>query len=535
MNPDDLDELLRTGAERFEEMMRRPAECRTLEIELKTAMKLKDVARCRFLLQEKEQWLAQFKSHEFAELMDAAIQADAAADELVGLLLQSGVPAQCVQDQLGPHYQHTPLVTAARIGRLDLIQKLVAAGADLFWASPTGANVLSQIQPSRAGQDLLRDTPEMARVREWLMEQGVRIDPLCADSRRKLVWASSSSVSWPDVPVLLGMGIPLDATGWTPFMLRLASGVAKVDEVKALAPRELHQRDASHRTPFLLAVAAGDREIARALVEAGSDLHAAGHCGATALHLAAEANHCQMVEWLLANGVELDARDEFGHSALRAAVGNNALEAARLLLQKGAELDARDGFGISALREAVGNNGLEAARLLLEKGAKLNERDCFDDGLIHSVDLRGDIAMLELLMNAGAKVNDVSGDGSWPLSSACQQGNAAAVAFLLQAGADPNLTSAGGTALFAAVSADSLECAQLLVQAGADVNVRDCDGCNCLFNLRSEQVAHFLLGQGADAGVTDPCGAFPEDSEWIPISVRQILKNSRISRQGPPS
>ncbi len=482
----------------LQEMMRRPPECRSLDLELKAAMEVKDVAGCRLLLREKGRWLAQFKSYEFAELMDAAIRADSAAAELVELLLKSGVAAHSVYDRIGPEYQHTPLVTAARIGRLDLIQKLVAAGADLFWASPSGTNVLSEIHPSRARQDFVSDTPAMAQVREWLTEQGVRMDPLCADSRRKLLWASRDPGSWPDVPTLLGMGIPVEETGWTPFMLELATGGAGVDQVNALVAAELHHRDAWSRTPFLLAVAAGNLGVAQALVNRGSDLLAIGHYGATALSIAAEYNLPHMITWLLESGIDLEDWNSLGCPALQEAVQADSPEAVQLLLRKGGDVRKRDGQGYA---------------------------------LIHGVSYRGDFAMLKLLLDAGAEVNDVSGGGSWPLHDACQAGNAAAVAFLLQAGADPNLTSTGETALFAAVAKDSLECVHLLVQAGADVNATDCDGWTCLFHLRSERVARFLLEQGADPGNPDQCGGLPEDWGGVPMAVRQLLRDRRGERR----
>jgi hypothetical protein len=106
-------------------------------------MATRDRASFCGLLRKNRKWLAQFKSHELAELMDAAIHATEATDDFVGELLQAGVPAHCVHDHIGPEYQHTPLITAARLGRLDLVQSLVAAGANLFWTSPTGANALS--------------------------------------------------------------------------------------------------------------------------------------------------------------------------------------------------------------------------------------------------------------------------------------------------------------------------------------------------------------------------------------------------------
>jgi len=123
-----------------------------------------------------------------------------------------------------------------------------------------GANALSEIFPSRARQAPCEDTPELERVREWLAQQGLRVNPLSADSRRKLVWASGQPESWPDVPTLIELGIPLDATGWTPFMLNMALGKAEVRDVADLTVDELHHRDAWNRTPLLLAVAAGDLE-----------------------------------------------------------------------------------------------------------------------------------------------------------------------------------------------------------------------------------------------------------------------------------
>ena len=500
MTSEDFESLTQGATDRLAESLRRPWKYSEFEMELKTAINQQDIVLCRELLKKKGRWLTSFKGHELTELMDAAIRADAAADELVGLLLQSGVPAHCVYDYIGPSYQHTPLFTAARIGRLDLVQKLAKAGADVHWTSPSGANALSEILPSKAGQAPTADTPAIAAVRDWLTEQGLRIVPHCADSRRKLQWASGQPTSWPDIPALLTLGIPLEETGWTPFMLDLALGLADARAAANLAADEIHHTDAWNRTPFLLAVTAGDLAIAQALLGAGSDLHASGHCKASALHLAAEFDHCHLLEWLLATGIPLDARDQFGDSALHSAVGGNCVDAAGLLLAKGADIRERDHNGYA---------------------------------LIHEVSLTNDLTMLRLLLKAGAEVNDVSGGGCWPLHDACREGNAATVSFLLEVGANPNLTSTGETALFSAVVSDSLECVRLLLEAGADVNATDCDGWTCLFHLQSEQVARYLLERGADPGIADQCGGLPEDWKRIPVTVRRMLRTRRIRRQQP--
>ena len=472
-------------------------EYRELAMELITAIERKDVAGCASLLREKGKWLPEFKSHELAELMDAAVHADTAADGLIDLLLASGVPAHTVYDHIGESYQHTPLITAARCGRLDLIRKLVATGADLHWNSPTGANALSEILPSNACQAPTRDNRDLAAVREWLVSQGLRIDPLCRDSRRKLLWASRQPDSWQDVPFLLELGIPLDETGWSPFMLNLATGRADLHAAADLSEDDLRHTDAWRRTPFLLAVVAGRLEIARTLMEHGGDIHARAHCGATALHLAAEYNHCDLIEWLLQIGLPRDVRNDFGNSPLHDAVSADSLKAAALLIRMGADPGERDENGYS---------------------------------LIHDVRMSDDLSMLKLLLDAGTEVNDVSGGGTWPLRDACEAGNPQAVEFLLERGADPHLTSTGETALFAAVCHDSIECVRLLLDAGADVNATDCDGWTCLCYLRSETVACLLLDRVASPEIPDQCGGLSEDQYGIPLPVRQILKDRRLNK-----
>lgn len=465
----------------------------SLEMALNAAMAVGDTGTFCTLLREKKAVLAEFKNHEFAKLMDAAIETGSAADEFVGMLLEAGVPAHCVYDRIGTDYQHTPVITAAKRGRLDLIEKLMAAGADLFWKSPTGANVLSEILPSRTSQAPIDDTPEGVSIRDWLVARGVRFDPDCADSRRKMIWASSFPASWPDVPTLLGLGIPFSATGWSAFMFDLAMGRASAGSVEKLTPAELNHRDRWSRTPFLLAVTAGNLPIAQALLSSGSDLHARGHCGTTALHIAASHNYCDIIEWLLAGGAQLDVRNEFGGSPLHDAVTAESLEAAALFLREGADLWGSHEVSL----------------------------------LIHEVSYYGAFSMLKLLLGAGAKVNSVSDCGSWPLRDACEAANADAVSFLLREGADPNLTSTGETALFAAVSSDSIECVRMLLEAGADVNAQDVDGWTCLFCLRSERVADLLLNHGASPGISDQCGKLPEDWERIPLAIRCKLRNRR--------
>lgn len=472
----------------------------SLEMELDTAIRTSDIPRCRELLQTKGHLLTSIPNDQLVLLFDEAIKTGPAADSLLTLLLDAGVPANAIYDQGGPDYQHTPLVTAALHGRLDLIQKLVAAGADPLWSSPIGTTALSELLPSSAPEAPFLDSTAISEVRTWLTQQGLTFNPLCTDSQRKLFRASAQPASWPDIPALLAIGIPLSATGWSPFMLKLASGTATTDDVASLSPDDLSHRDACDRTPFLLAITAGNLDIASALLDHGSNLHETGNCEASALHVAAKHNRCHLIPWLLDKGLPLQAKDKSGHSPLHSAVSSNCTDAARILLDLGANPRESNRHGYSP---------------------------------IHEVHFSPDLAILKLLLNAGADINAVSGGGSWPLYSACESGNAAAVALLLNSGADPDLTSSGETALFAAVASDSIECVQLLLDAGASVHASDGDdaGRSCLFNLRSESIALLLLDKDANPGAADECGILPEDWEQIPIAVRDLLRTLRLAHE----
>lgn len=474
----------------------RPIDVTMIIMELNHALDVKDSDYCRSLLDELRPYFSHIKAHEYASFLDRAIAAGERATELIGLLLDFDVPAHCVYDWIGREYQHTPVITAARHGRRDLIEQLLAAGADLQWCSPTGANALSETLPTRAHQAPREDSADMASLRQWLTEQGLRIDPTCADSQRKMRWASSQPESWPDIASLVAHGISLDATKWNSFQYEMAMGRAKLSDVHDLSEDELSHRDAWNRTPFLLAITAGDRALAAALLDRGSDLHAKGRCGVSALHIAARYNHASLIPWLLDLGILLSVRNDFEETALH---------------------------------EAVAYHSVEAATLLLEKGADVTEKTHTEDAGIHKLSDHSDSAMLQLLMKYGACINTVSGSGEWPLKNVCRNGDVNAVRFLLENGADVNLNSTGETALFSAVLADSMECIQLLIDAGADVNATDCDGWTCLFCLRSTEAAKLLLDHGASPAIGDEIGELPEDWRGIPRDVRNMLKEARLN------
>ncbi|HLG58639.1 MAG TPA: ankyrin repeat domain-containing protein [Vicinamibacterales bacterium] len=97
-----------------------------------------------------------------------------------------------------------------------------------------------------------------------------------------------------------------------------------------------------------------------------------------------------------------------------------------------------------------------------------------------------------------------------PLADAAERGNLAAVRSLIGQGIDVNATRVDGTtALHAAVHADRLEVAELLLKAGANAAVRDRYGVTPLYlasvNGNAEMIRR-LLDSGVDPNTVDPGG-----------------------------
>lgn len=452
-----------------------------------------DLTECRKLLERGALPPVEVPPEQQAEAFDAMIGGSHAAEGL-DLLLAWGFDPSSVRMPDDEGYQSTPFISAVRANRIDLMEALKTAGADIQWKSPTGANAATAALPSNAFQDLRRDSPDQRAVRQWLDIHGIQFDPNCREMRRQITWASYGPSSWPDVPMLIELGVDANHLKWSPFMMKIAVRDATPEDAMEASLQALSDRDRYNRTPFLLSVSAGRRDLAEALVARGADPLARGWYGATALHLAAREGHDELMEWIVDLGVPVDARDDHGGTPLDEVMFGNQSESAAMLLRLGADPNAED------------ENGFR---------------------IIHNA---GSAEVIRLLQKAGADVNAISGGGDWPLKDACASADPVLVEYLLENGAEVNRTSTGETALFSAVASDSLECVRLLLDAGAQINVTDVDGWTCLYHVRSLPMAELLLAHGADPGLTGMFDDRPEN--WTSsIEVAELIQRERLKAE----
>jgi len=158
---------------------------------------------------------------------------------------------------------------------------------------------------------------------------------------------------------------------------------------------------------------------------------------------------------------------------IQAAKNGDAATVASLLKQK-VDVNAVEPDGTAALHYAVRGDDLEITDKLLRAGASPSARNRYGITPLHLACLNGDPAMVELLLKAGADANEVSTEGETALMTASRAGALDVAKTLLSHGANVNAKEEwrGQTALMWAVAQHHPDVARELIAHGAEVNVR---------------------------------------------------------------
>lgn len=146
----------------------------------------------------------------------------------------------------------------------------------------------------------------------------------------------------------------------------------------------------------------------------------------------------------------------------------------RALLKQHVDANASDVDGTTALIYAAHQNDMDSVNLLLAAGANAKAANQYQVTALAEASSVGNSAMMEALLKAGADPSATSGEGETPLMTASRTGAVAGVKALLARGANVNAKDAyrGETALMFAVAENHADVAKLLIDAGADVNAK---------------------------------------------------------------
>jgi len=139
-----------------------------------------------------------------------------------------------------------------------------------------------------------------------------------------------------------------------------------------------------------------------------------------------------------------------------------------------------DSMGRTSLHHSV-LQSVDSDFLLIEAlqaGCDVNAVDKFGRCAIHYAAKRGYVKCLRRLITCGASLDVLSKDGMSPLMEAVKKSQLEATKILVQAGANVNLRNEekGETAIHYAACSSDFECVEVLVQAKANLNAQDLAG-----------------------------------------------------------
>jgi ankyrin repeat protein len=240
------------------------------------------------------------------------------------------------------YYICNPLHLAASRGNKDLVQLLIAAGAEVDAKDSRGRNALF-----------------------WAAAGDCRI--------------RGKSYPWRVVPV---GKLSLPNTGG----LRQSRDFTAGARLLIAHGAKVNSADRDGATPLHAAAISGQKDLAAVLIVNRAKINARTNMECTPLHWAASAGHKDIVDLLIANGAEVNAvtilpkyqRREFhGHTALYYAIKEGHDEVAKRLRKYGAKLSGKEQASIDDLLVVhVYDDRIDRVKEAMEKGAnpKWNSR-----------------------------------------------------------------------------------------------------------------------------------------------------------------
>ncbi|KAM0544379.1 hypothetical protein ACHAPJ_011838 [Fusarium lateritium] len=211
--------------------------------------------------------------------------------------------------------------------------------------------------------------------------------------------------------------------------------------------------------------------------------------------------------WALLSVMEkpqIDAKDEDGDTALHNATRRGLKRVAIKLFSVSADISLENNSGYQPLHVACSRGHLWFAKELFNRGADIEAKDKWEQTPLFLASWKGMKEVVEWLLEHNAETETFTSLGNSPLSVASQEGHFEIFKLLLRA--NPLLlNSAPGslkwTPLHAAVYHDRLKIVDILLEAGARIDLCDNDGWTPLMTAicrTNEAATKRLLGHRPD-------------------------------------
>ncbi|KAJ7990738.1 hypothetical protein DPEC_G00290030 [Dallia pectoralis] len=334
---------------------------------------------------------------------------------------------------------------------------------------------------------------------------------------------------------------------WIPLHEAAFNGQAEC--MKALIkaqPGSVDKRTLQEQTALLLAVSGQHLSCVQCLLQAGAEPDISGKNRETPLYKACELENLDLVNLLLSFGATVNQRCNRGWTALHEAVCRDNIEICEMLVRAGASVNPPSTCSITPLIVAVQQECVKALRYLIKKGADVNIQTCDGTTALFEASKYGHREIVELLISYNADANKPTKAALLPLHIAAQYGHHEIVSLLLpvtsrvvirhtgisplhlaaehnrdkitsillKTRSDVNATLSHkrsmqysdnrSTPLYFAIANRSTETAEVLVKAGASLNLDPVSPFLAAVRLGCARTVCLLLQHGADVNISIP-------------------------------
>lgn len=245
------------------------------------------------------------------------------------------------------------LCLAAKSGRMDLVEALIAGGAAVDFYTACAVLDLPAVQAFLADDTALATRPDPNGLSGLHYCAGSALGRTAGLQKSQLDLLALLLAAGADPDLEADLAIPVtplvsccQSGGSIEVIAALAAAGADPDHPQALrsALREFKHRGVKHRGGYK---GAAPNPVADALFEAGAQVDAPiDETGRTCLHLYSHHEEIQAVTWLLDRGASVEARQDDGRTPLHlAAERNSGTTVVGLLLDEGADSGAVDALG----------------------------------------------------------------------------------------------------------------------------------------------------------------------------------------------